>query len=99
MSEELQNIVEEYRANGYPLEDKEAEEIKELCYRKMEVANIKDKEGYLPLLFKDMVKEHFFRMAVNAKSILMMMEKEGEGNVRDMQTDTLSPKMSECAGA
>lgn len=75
MRKELQEIVEEFRAADLHSSDEEAEEIENYCWRKMEVAKVENQEEYLPLLFRDEVKNYFFRMAVNAKSMLMMMEK------------------------
>lgn len=94
MRTELKEIIEEYRKGGLPLSDEETENIEKFCYRKMEMAKVENREEYLPLLFKDMVKEHFVRMAVNATTMLRMMEREAESNVHGVQTITLSPKVS-----
>ena len=80
MRSELKEIVEDYRKDGLPLSDEEAEDLEKFCYRKMEVARVENQEEYLPLLFKDVVKEHFLRMAINAKSLLIMLEREEKEN-------------------
>lgn len=94
MRSELKEIVEDYRKDGLPLSDEEAEDLEKFCYRKMEVARVENQEEYLPLLFKDVVKEHFLRMAINAKSLLIMLEREEKENVHGMQTIPLPSKVS-----
>lgn len=98
MRSELKEIVEDYRKVGLPLRDEEVENIEKFCYRKMEVAKVENQDEYLPLLFKDMVKEHFIRMAINAKTLLGMIERKVENDVHGMRTISLPPKMSKCAG-
>ena len=83
MREELKEIVEEYRNKGVPLTDEEADDVERYCYRKMEVAGIKDQEEYLLLLFPDEIRNYLFRLSVNATTILRM---EGLLDVPDMQT-------------
>ena len=56
MSEELQKIVDEYREKEIHISDEEAEQILWLCNRKMDICKIGNREEYLPLLFKDEVK-------------------------------------------
>ena len=89
MRSDLKEIVEDYRKDGLHLSDEEAENLEKFCYRKMEVARVENQEEYLPLLFKDVVKEHFLRMAINAKSLLIMLEREEKKNVHGMQTNPL----------
>lgn len=66
MSEELQKIVDEYREKEIHISDEEAEQILWLCNRKMDICKIENREEYLPLLFKDEVKNYLFRCSVNA---------------------------------
>lgn len=99
MRKELREIVEEFRAADLHISDGEAEDIEKYCWRKMEVAKVENKEEYLPLLFRDEVKNYLYRLAVNATSILMMIKKEATESVRDMQTSTMPSKMPECVGA
>lgn len=77
MRADLKEIVEGYRKDDLPLSDEEAEDIEKFCYRKMEVAKVENKEEYLPLLFKDEIRNYLFRRAVNVKTMLRQMEKEG----------------------
>lgn len=77
MSEELQKIVDEYREKEIHISDEEAEQILWLCNRKMEISKIEDREEYLPLLFKDEVKNYLFRRGVNAVTLLRSLEAKG----------------------
>ena len=72
MSEELQKIVDEYREKEIHISDEEAEQILWLCNRKMDISKIENREEYLPLLFKDEVKNYLFRCSVNATTFLRM---------------------------
>lgn len=81
MTQELKEIVEGYRDKGVLLTDEEAEDVHKFCIRKMEVAGIQNKEEYLPLLFADEIRNHLFRMSVNATTMLRMMGKEAVANV------------------
>lgn len=98
MRADLKEIVEGYRKDGLPLSDEEAEDIEKFCYRKMEVAKVKNPDEYIFLLFPDELKRFLFRRWVNAKTELMMIKKEERENVFSMQTDTVSPTMPQCAG-
>ena len=82
MRSELAKIIEEYRSKGVQITDSEADSIKQYCYRKMDAAGIPDKEGYLPLLFADEVKNYLMRLSVNATTVLRM---EGIANVHGVQ--------------
>lgn len=59
-------IVDEYREKEIHISDEEAEQILWLCNRKMDICKIENREEYLPLLFKDEVKNYLFRCSVNA---------------------------------
>lgn len=48
-----------------------------LCNRKMDISKIENREEYLPLLFKDEVKNYLFRCSVNATTFLRRLEAEG----------------------
>lgn len=76
MSEELQKIVDEYREKEIHISDEEAEQILWLCNRKMDISKIENREEYLPLLFKDEVKNYLFRCSVNATTFLRRLEAE-----------------------
>lgn len=73
----IQEIVNEYRGKGFKLSEEEIDNILWYCDRKMNVAKVADKKGYLPLLFADEVKNYLYRQAVNATTILRQLEKEG----------------------
>lgn len=76
MTEELQEIIAEWRNNDVPISDEEAECILQYCNQKMDACKIENREEYLPLLFADEVKNYFFRRAVNVTTILRKLEKE-----------------------
>lgn len=77
MNEELKEIVEGHRTEGIHISDEEVNEILWLCNRKMEISKIENREEYLPLLFKDEVKNYLFRRGVNAVTLLRRLEAEG----------------------
>ena len=70
-------IVDEYREKEIHISDEEAEQILWLCNRKMDISKIENREEYLPLLFKDEVKNYLFRCSVNATTFLRRLEAEG----------------------
>ena len=72
-----QKIVDEYREKEIHISDEEAEQILWLCNRKMDICKIENREEYLPLLFKDEVKNYLFRCSVNATTFLRRLEAEG----------------------
>lgn len=65
LKQELRKSAEE---NGYALTDQEFERLYGHTVRKAEIIG-KDKD-YLPLLFKDVVKEYFFSVATLAIGII-----------------------------
>lgn len=91
--EEIANIVEQCRAEGYIISDSEIDEIIRHCIRKMEVAGIEGKEMYLPMLFEDELKQYFIRSAINAVALLREITKEAEINVCFMQTESVRQQM------
>lgn len=76
MTEQLWEIVGEYREKGVPITDEEAEEVCDFCYRKMEVGNVENREEYLPLLYADEIRHYLFRLAINATTMLRMIGEE-----------------------
>lgn len=70
MSKELLEIVNECRSNGITITDEEAENVYDLCLRKIEMNRIEDKEKYMSVLFRSEIKNYLFRRAVNATTIL-----------------------------
>lgn len=81
MNHKLQEIADSFREKGAMLSDLEAEDIVSYCKRKMEVAKVRNKEEYLPLLYRDEVKNYIFRRAVNATTTLRFMGEEAVLNV------------------
>ncbi|PWM78364.1 MAG: hypothetical protein DBY41_08865 [Clostridium sp.] len=77
MTEELKNIIAEWRSKGVHIADEEAEYILWYCKRKMEVAKVSNPEEYLPLLYEDEVKNYLYRQSVNATTILRKLKEEG----------------------
>ena len=77
MPEKLWETIKEWRRKGVAISDQAAELIYHICKRKMEVAKVEDPDNYIYLLYPDEVKDYLFREAINAKSFLMMMQKEG----------------------
>ena len=74
MTERLWGIVNNFRNDGISVSDEEAEYVCKFCFRKMEVGKIQNKDEYLPVLFKDEIRNYIYRRAVNATSILRMEE-------------------------
>ena len=56
------------------ISDEEVNEILWLCNRRMEISKIENRGEYLPLLFKDEVKNYLFRREVNAVTFLRSLE-------------------------
>ena len=77
MPEKLWETIKEWRDKGVAISDEAAKMIYALCQRKMEVAKVEDPDNYIFLLYPDEVKNFLFREVVNARTFLMMMEKEG----------------------
>lgn len=76
MPDELKDTVNSYRNKGVDIQDDETEMVYQLCQRKMVVGKISNKEEYLPILFKDELRNYLLRRVVNAVSLVRMMEKE-----------------------
>ena len=53
--------------------DGEADEIFRFCLRKMKICGIENQEEYLPLLFRDEVKNFIIRRGINAITALRRM--------------------------
>ncbi len=77
MPEELKATIDEWRDKGVMISDEAAESVYKLCLRKMKISKVEDPDNYIFLLYPDEVKNFLFREAVNARTFLMMMEKEG----------------------
>ena len=75
MTEELQDIIAEWRNKDVPISDEETEYILWYCNRKMDVCKIENREEYLPLLYADELKNYLARRALNATTMLRKRRK------------------------
>ena len=73
MTQELWDMIKKVREKGFEVTDENAEMILQHCYRKMEVAGIRNTEEYLPLLYADEIKSYLMRAAINAASGFLNM--------------------------
>lgn len=73
--EEIAEIVADFRESTCEISDEEVEDVLKLCRRKMEITGKED--SYLKLLLPDELRNHIFRRAINATTMLRQMEKEG----------------------
>ena len=74
--EEIQDIIAEYQEQGIELDQEEVDDVLKFCKRKMDVAKVIDPESYLPLLFRDEIKNYLFRRACNVHTFLMLHSNE-----------------------
>ena len=65
MNQQLWDIVNDARDNGYEISDEYAEKIYQLCLRKMSIAGIKENEEYLVLMYIDELKNYCIRNVIN----------------------------------
>lgn len=70
----IDEIMSECVRKGIHISQKTVEYLIWYCNRKMDVCGIENKEEYLPLLFKNELKNHLFREYVNATSLLRMQK-------------------------
>ena len=75
----IDEIVGEWVKQGIHISQETVEYLIWYCNRKMDVCGIENREEYLPLLFKDELKNHLFREYVNATTLLRMQKGECEG--------------------
>ena len=73
MPEELKRITAGFSETAGGVTDSEADEIFRICLRKMEICGIENQEKYLPLLFRDEVKNFIIRRGINAVTELRRM--------------------------
>lgn len=73
MPDELKRITADFMETAGGVTDSEADEIFRLCLRKMEICGIENREKYLPLLFRDEVKNYIIRRGINAITALRRM--------------------------
>lgn len=73
---EIDDIVSDWVKKGVHISQETVDYVLWYCERKMDVNKIENREGYLPLLFKDELKNYLFRQYVNATTMLRAMERE-----------------------
>ncbi|MCI8562004.1 MAG: hypothetical protein HFH69_00640 [Lachnospiraceae bacterium] len=76
---EIEKIIAEYTEKGIEVTQETVEYLIWYCNRKMDVCGIENREEYLPLLFKDELKNYLFREYVNVTTLLRMRKGECEG--------------------
>ena len=72
----IDEIVSEWVKEGIHISQEMIEYLIWYCNRKMDVCVIEDREEYLPLLFKDELKNHLFREYVNVTTLSGMQKGE-----------------------
>ena len=75
----IDEIVGEWVKQGIHISQETVEYLIWYCNRKMDVCGIENREEYLPLLFKDELKNYLFREYVNVTTLLRMQKGEYEG--------------------
>ncbi len=75
----IDEIVNELVREGIHISKETVEYLIWYCNGKMDVCRIENREEYLPLLFKDELKNHLFRECVNGTTLLRMQKGECEG--------------------
>ncbi|MCM1559676.1 MAG: hypothetical protein NC123_09030 [Butyrivibrio sp.] len=73
---EIDDIVSEWVNKGVHISQETVDYVLWYCERKMDVSRIENREEYLPLLFRDELKNHLFRQSINATTMLRMMGRE-----------------------
>lgn len=78
----IDKIVSEWVVReGIHISKETIEYLVRYCNRKMDVCGIENREEYLPLLFRDELKNHLFRECVNGTTLLRMQKGECAGCV------------------
>lgn len=75
---EIDDIVSDWVKKGVHISQETFDYVLWYCERKMDVNKIENREEYLPLLFKDELKNHLFREYVNVTTISRMQKWERE---------------------
>ncbi len=75
----IDEIVSEWVKQGIHISQETVEYLICYCNREMAVNGIENREEYLPLLFKDKLKNYLFREYVNGTTLLRMQKGECEG--------------------
>lgn len=72
----IDDIVSDWTKKGVHISQETVDYVLWYCERKMDVNGIDNREEYLPLLFKDELKNYLFRQHINATTILRAAERE-----------------------
>ena len=73
---EIDDIVSEWVNKGVHISQETVDYVLWYCERKMDVNGIENRKEYLPLLFRDELKNYLFRQAVNATTLLREAERK-----------------------
>lgn len=74
----IDEIVSEWVREGIHISQETVEYLIWYCNRKMDVCGSESREEYLPLLFKDELKNHLFREYVNVTTLSRRQKGECE---------------------
>ncbi len=75
---EIEDIVSDWVKKGVHISQETVDYVLWYCERKMDVNRIENREEYLPLLFKDELKNYLFRECINATTMLRALERKCE---------------------
>ncbi len=78
---EIDDIVSDWVKEGIHISQETVDYVLWCCERKMDVNKIENREEYLPLLFKDELKNHLFGQYVNVEAMLRIAKRKCEGCV------------------
>ena len=73
---EIDDIVSDWVKKGVHIPQETVDYVLWYCEKKMDVNRIENREEYLPLLFRDELKNHLFRQSINATTLLRIAERE-----------------------
>lgn len=76
---EIDEIVSELVRARIHISQETVEYLIWYCNRKMDVCGIENRDEYLPLLFRDELKNYLLREYVNVTTLLRMQKGECEG--------------------
>lgn len=71
---EIDDIVSDWVKKGVHISQETVDYVLWYCERKMDVNRIENREEYLPLLFKDELKNYLLREYVNVTTLFRMQK-------------------------
>lgn len=74
----IDEIVNEWIKKGIHISQQTVEYLIWYCNRKMDICGIENRDEYLPLLFRDELKNHLFRGCINGITLMAMTEGKQE---------------------